>query len=107
MSESIRVRGTGGTEFDIDDPYDDDGNNVAGKALMREQIEKGQLFIVGDDDEDDTPPAPPAPPAGSEPSRGASRDLWVEFALSKGAKPEDLEDLKRDDLVAKYGTPAS
>lgn len=39
----IRVRGTGGGEFDIDDPTDD-ASNWGG--VMREQIEKGDLIVV-------------------------------------------------------------
>lgn len=39
----IRVRGTGGAEFDLDDPADD---VTARGEVLREQIAKGELVII-------------------------------------------------------------
>lgn len=60
------------------------------------------------------PGAPPDPddpsngPAGQveEPARNASTDEWRAYALAAGASEADIDGLKRDELVDKYGTPA-
>jgi hypothetical protein len=49
---------------------------------------------------------------GTEPAGNASTEAWVDFAKSKGATDADLtgadgEPLGREELKAKYGTPAS
>lgn len=41
-----------------------------------------------------------------EPARNASTEDWRTYAIAKGAQAEDVADLKRDDLVDLYGTPA-
>ena len=46
-----------------------------------------------------------SPVEDEEPARNASRDEWVAFALTKGATEESVVDLKRDELVEKFGTP--
>ena len=50
--------------------------------------------------------------ADDEPAGNASTEAWVKFAKSKGATDDDLKDaagepLGREELKAKYGTPAS
>lgn len=40
-----------------------------------------------------------------EPARNASTEEWKAFALAKGAQPEDVDGLKRDELVELFGTP--
>lgn len=55
---------------------------------------------------------PPPPPADTEPAGNASTEAWADYAVKvKGAKPDDLVDeqgepLGRDELRAKFGTPA-
>lgn len=47
----------------------------------------------------------PATGDAGEPARNASRDEWVAYALTKGATEESVADLKRDELVEKFGAP--
>jgi hypothetical protein len=44
--------------------------------------------------------------ASDEPARNASRDEWAAFAATRGATEEELAELKRDELVEKFGTPS-
>ena len=50
-------------------------------------------------------PAPVVEPLLEEPARNASTEAWLEFALAKGAELEDVQSLKRDELVELFGTP--
>lgn len=56
---------------------------------------------------------PPPADSNAEPAGNASTEAWVDYATRvKGAKPEDLVDekgdqLNRDALRAKFGTPAA
>lgn len=43
-------------------------------------------------------------PASARPTRNASRLEWAEYALSKGADPARVADMKRDELVAEFGS---
>jgi hypothetical protein len=41
-----------------------------------------------------------------EPPRNASQGRWAEYAVSQGADRGEAEGLPRDELAARYGTPA-
>lgn len=41
------------------------------------------------------------------PNNGASKALWTEYALAKGIPAEDLEDLKRDEIIELVDTKAA
>lgn len=59
---------------------------------------------AGDVARGDAPATGDGPDAG-EPARNASRDEWAAYALTKGATEESVADLKRDELVEKFGAP--
>lgn len=45
-------------------------------------------------------------PAKGAPAKNGKLEDWQAFAKSKGATDQDLADVSRDDLVAKYGESA-
>lgn len=51
--------------------------------------------------DDETPPEAAAA-NGEAPARNASKDTWVEYAVSQGASRDEAEAMKRDELVDKY-----
>lgn len=66
--------------------------------------ERQHLFDVytpGAMTEEGTPT--PAAPEVERPTRNASRLEWAEYALSQGADPAKVADMKRDELVAEFG----
>ena len=79
----------------------------ADEATIQHHLDSGLIAPV--EVEVTEPEVPPNPGQGDnppvEPNRGASREAWVEYAVAKGATDADVADLKRDDLVAKYGSP--
>lgn len=69
----------------------------------------GPASILADQDEVLLLQEPSAPVVEDvvleEPARNASTEAWLEFALAKGAQLEDVQSLKRDELVELFGTP--
>jgi hypothetical protein len=39
------------------------------------------------------------------PAKTDLREVWVDYALNQGGRPDELQDLSRADLIAKYGNP--
>jgi hypothetical protein len=42
-------------------------------------------------------------PMGERPAGNASRAAWARYALLQGATPEEVDEMNRNDLRAKYG----
>lgn len=59
--------------------------------------------VVGDaaDPVDDVDGDGPIPP------KSATKDVWIDYAVSQGATPEDAEALTKDQLIEQYGVVAS
>lgn len=78
-------------------------------------VEPGDTFEVGDDVfhqfawpeslYEVVEPPKSKPPASSDdpPARNAKREVWVEYAISRGGDPTAVEDLDRDELINQYG----
>lgn len=49
------------------------------------------------------PEEPVEPVALVAPARNATKDEWVEYALSVGGDPAKVASMKRDDLIAEFG----
>lgn len=45
----------------------------------------------------------PEADAPKAPAKNAPKDEWVAYALAKGADADAVADMRRDDLIAKYG----
>lgn len=46
------------------------------------------------------------PVAATVPAKNASKDVWVDYAVARGADRAEVEALSRDELVARYQTEA-
>jgi hypothetical protein len=113
---TIRVRGTGGAEFDIDDPFEEP--DTRSKEIHREQLAKREIAPVVDvhEDPDDKDPEDPEDQdddsnededeALEAPARNASAAAWREYAEALGADPAEVADLGRDELVARFAPQA-
>lgn len=117
---SIRVRGTGGAEFDIDDPFEEPDNRS--KEIHREQLTKRELALVDEvhedpadedlEDQDDQDDQDDEGDEGDEgeplepPARNASAAAWRDYAVEVGADPAEVADLGRDELVARFAPQA-
>ncbi|MCZ4497896.1 MAG: hypothetical protein JWQ74_449 [Marmoricola sp.] len=97
-------------EKDFVDVVDGDGNEVEGLKVPKhwdnDQLPAG--FKKKGRGSGSSAPSDP----NKQPAKSGSKEDWVNFAKTvKGAKDEDLavdgKDLTRDELVAKYGTPAA
>lgn len=83
--------------------------------LVPAGTKKGKPKTDGDPTPSSSTPAAPTRKTGEEPPRagsGSGTAEWVAFAKEKGAKDEDLlddvgEELSREALIAKFGTPSS
>lgn len=54
--------------------------------------------------EDDLKKTEAEQPQGDRPARNATREEWAEYAVKKrGADAKQVESMKRDDLIAKFG----
>lgn len=92
MADSIFVRGEGGAIIEMDLPLPEP---------IQERLDKGALRRVHNDGSpyhDDEPTGPPA--------AGASKALWIGWAVSQGADPEAAEKATKQDLIDQYGSKA-
>ena len=48
-------------------------------------------------------PAPPAPPPDPRPTKAASKDAWVEFAMSQGVASYEAHSATKDELIEMVG----
>lgn len=109
-------RAEGGSIFKFDLPMPE---------AFEEQVAKGQLVEVNEDDQqvpDVSPEAPenkgnspdngdgngggdqpPVPEVVEKPKPGDSKAKWVTYAVSQGMTEEEAESLTRNDLAALYG----
>lgn len=120
---TIRVRGTGGAEFDIDDPFEEPDNRS--KEIHREQLAKRELALVDEvhedpadeddeddedledqDDQDDQDDQGDEGEPLEPPARNASAAAWRDYAVEVGADPAEVADLGRDELVARFAPQA-
>lgn len=51
----------------------------------------------------DPAPEPPAPAPDPRPTKGASKDAWVEFAISQGVASHEAHSLTKDELIELVG----
>ena len=81
-------------------------------AAIDKIVPPGETFDLEDDVARDMAFAPslyevvtePAPlPTPDEPKRNASADDWRAYALDKGADPDRVAELGRDELIAEFG----
>lgn len=78
-------------------------------ALVPEYVSADRLAQLLEDGVvvDVTPAAAVEEVLLEEPALNASTADWAAYALSKGASEADIDGLKRDELVEKFGTPAA
>jgi hypothetical protein len=73
---------------------------------IEKRMVRGQIVRVNPDgspytgagDEDGAPAA-----LTSRPAQSASKDAWVGWAVSNGARPDDAEAMTKADLIEQYG----
>ena len=102
------------TEKDFVDVVDAEGNDLppVPKHWGEDQLPAGAKTKKGKGAKSSKDGGGSTPDPDAEPKGNASRDDWAAYATKvKGAKPEDLvdgdgKDLTRDELAAKFGTPA-
>lgn len=86
--------GPGGQDLPPSVPVGDPIGNETPARVKSAQESKSK-----DEDEKSKAPSPTSPPA-----KNANREEWVEYALSRGADAKQVESMKRDDLVAVFGS---
>jgi len=97
MADTIHVRGEGGTVIAMDLPL---------PSHIEKRMVRGQIVRVNPDgsqytgagDEDGAPVA-----LTSRPAQSASKDAWVGWAVTNGARPDDAEAMTKADLIDKFG----
>ena len=95
MTESIYVRGEGGSVFKMDLPLPEP---------IAERLTKGLLRRVNADGSPHTEPSPDVPGApAEEPAKSATKAEWIGWAVANGADLEEVEAMTKADLIEKYG----
>lgn len=97
MTEQIHVRGEGGMVITMDLPL---------PSHIKKRMVRGHLTRVNPDgtpytgtgDEGGAPGA-----LTSRPAQNASKDAWVGWAVTNGARPDDAEAMTKADLIDQYG----
>lgn len=104
------------TEKDMVDVVDEAGNDLSAipKAWLGTDLVpagvKQKSKSSGSSSSSSSSSTPAARQPGEEPKGNASTEEWAAYAREKGATDDDLivdgKELTRDELKAKYGTPA-
>ncbi|PJN24058.1 hypothetical protein [Kitasatospora sp. CB02891] len=96
MTDTIHVRGEGGTVIAMDLPlHEAIANRLATGQLQR--VDADGRPLAGD-------PAPDLP--DKPPAQGAPKAAWIDWATAQGADPDEAEAMTKGDLIEKYGTGA-
>lgn len=95
-ADHIYVRGEGGSVFRLALPLHES---------IADRLTRGHLARVNEDGSTWSGGAEPSVPSvpTSRPAQSASKDLWVGWAVSQGAVPDDAEGMTKTDLIDKYG----
>ena len=93
--DTLRVRGEGGAEFDLDVPED----GTERRSIFDAQIASGFLTVLGAPSAEQGGPAPtePSPPTDDDtaevaqaPAAGAPKAEWAAYAATLGLDPTGL-----------------
>jgi hypothetical protein len=96
MADTIHVRGEGGMVIAMDLPL---------PGHIEQRLTRGQIRRVNEDGTPYTEPADGtvAAPPSERPPQSAAKELWVGWAVTCGALPDDAEAMTKGDLIDKYG----
>lgn len=100
MTDTVHVRGEGGTVIAMDLPLPEPIADRLAKGQLTRVNPDGTPYVVTEAD-----PEVPGPPTKA-PAKADSKAAWVAWAVVCGADPEEAEALTKADLAEQYGAAA-
>lgn len=94
MADTIHVRGEGGTIFEMDLPLPEG---------VAQRLAFGSITRVNADGSTYEPSESSDPARVPRPSKAASTEAWIAYAIDQGADPDEAKDCTRAELIELYG----